>query len=296
MKESYDSMKQVLEKLKYSEHNWKICGDLKIVCMLLGQQGGYTKYLCFLCLWGSRAKKDHWVKQYWSKRTEFVVGEYEPLVKPETVLLPPLHIKPGLMKQFVKALDKEGDCFKYLCVKFPAITEEKLRAVYSMDLRYDDCWMIQPSSVQCNHQNWMHGMHLQRWWSIFLAIPKLAITESWWANCFKLFRYLGPIWVWKYTSCIAMWIIFLTILVQWARSKENGSIRTSKRWKRYHLYWSDSMIADYCWCMIRECRDTTYSWRAKKKENSCLRYVPSFRFVKLLALFCFISWTYISNG
>ena len=132
MKESYDSMKQVLEKLKYSEHNWKICGDLKIVCMLLGQQGGYTRYPCFLCLWDSRAKEDHWVKQCWPKRTEFVVGEknikYEPLVKPEIVLLPPLHIKLGLMKQFVKTLDKEGDCFKYLCVKFSAITEGKLKA------------------------------------------------------------------------------------------------------------------------------------------------------------------------
>ena len=39
MKQSYNSMKQVLEKLKYSENNWKICRDLKIMCMLLGQQG-----------------------------------------------------------------------------------------------------------------------------------------------------------------------------------------------------------------------------------------------------------------
>ena len=58
MKESYDSMKQVFEKLKYSEHNWKICTVLKIVCMLPGQQGGCTKYPCFLCLWDSRAKKE----------------------------------------------------------------------------------------------------------------------------------------------------------------------------------------------------------------------------------------------
>ena len=57
MKESYDSMKQVFEKLKYSEHNWKICTVLKIVCMLPGQQGGYTKYPCLLCLWDIRAKK-----------------------------------------------------------------------------------------------------------------------------------------------------------------------------------------------------------------------------------------------
>ena len=75
MKKTYDSMKQVLEKLKYSEHNWKIFGDLKIVCMLLGQQGGYSRHPCFLCLWDSRAKKDHCVKQDWPKRTELVVRE-----------------------------------------------------------------------------------------------------------------------------------------------------------------------------------------------------------------------------
>ena len=72
------------------------------------------------------------MKQNWPKRTKFIVGkkniEYEPLVKLEKVLLPPLQIKLGLMKQFVKALDKDGDCFKYLCVKCPAITKEKLKA------------------------------------------------------------------------------------------------------------------------------------------------------------------------
>ena len=74
-------------------------------------------------------------------------------------------------------------------------------------------------------------MDLQRWWPIFLAIPKLRITDFWWATCFKLSRCLGAIWEWQYTYCIAMWIIFLTILVQWERRKENDSIRTSKRWK-----------------------------------------------------------------
>ena len=57
MKESYDSVKQLLQKLKYSEHNWEICGDLKIVCMLLGLQGGYTKYPCFICLRDCRGKR-----------------------------------------------------------------------------------------------------------------------------------------------------------------------------------------------------------------------------------------------
>ena len=32
------------------------------------------------------------------------------------------------MKQFVKALEKDGDCFKYICMKFPGLTIEKLKA------------------------------------------------------------------------------------------------------------------------------------------------------------------------
>ena len=32
------------------------------------------------------------------------------------------------MKQFVKELNKDGNCFKYICTKFPASTIEKLKA------------------------------------------------------------------------------------------------------------------------------------------------------------------------
>ena len=33
-----------------------ICGDLKVVAMLLGQQNGFTKFLCFLCEWDSSTR------------------------------------------------------------------------------------------------------------------------------------------------------------------------------------------------------------------------------------------------
>ena len=32
------------------------------------------------------------------------------------------------MKQFVKALDKKGECFKYLCTKFSRLTYQKIKA------------------------------------------------------------------------------------------------------------------------------------------------------------------------
>ena len=37
-----------------------------------------------------------------------------PLADPKNVLLPPLHIKLGLMKCFVRAKDHQGSRFKYL--------------------------------------------------------------------------------------------------------------------------------------------------------------------------------------
>jgi hypothetical protein len=36
------------------------------------------------------------------------------LVKRNRIILPPLHVKLGIMKQFVKALDNDGECFAYL--------------------------------------------------------------------------------------------------------------------------------------------------------------------------------------
>ena len=55
---------------------------------------------------------------------------YEPLVPCDKIIFPPLHIKLGLMKQFVKALDKERACFGYICKAFPGVTIEQLKNGY----------------------------------------------------------------------------------------------------------------------------------------------------------------------
>ncbi|XP_017466776.1 PREDICTED: uncharacterized protein LOC108359425 isoform X2 [Rhagoletis zephyria] len=54
--------------------------------------------------------------------------KWEPLVDPQKVLMPPLHIKLGLIKQFVKALDKNSSAFKYLQDLFPKLSEAKVTA------------------------------------------------------------------------------------------------------------------------------------------------------------------------
>ena len=54
---------------------------------------------------------------------------HEPLMPKDKIIFPHLHIKLGLMKQYVKALDKdEHYFFRYLCSTLPGRSKEKLKA------------------------------------------------------------------------------------------------------------------------------------------------------------------------
>ena len=107
LKEKYDPIKQVMKQITDVYHYWVIYVDLKMVNFLLGQQSGYTKFPYFLCLWDSRAKDQHYVKKDWPLRTESIPGDKNliayPLVPRDKIIFSLLHVKLGLMKQFVEA-------------------------------------------------------------------------------------------------------------------------------------------------------------------------------------------------
>ena len=117
------------ERLSMSK--WKLCGDLKVVALLLGMQLGYTKYCCFLCQWDSQDKKNHYVIKMWPKWASLTPGEKNvvspPLVLPEKIYLPPLHIKLGLMKNYVQGMDEAGRRFDYVRNKFPNVSDAKIK-------------------------------------------------------------------------------------------------------------------------------------------------------------------------
>ena len=73
-------------------------------------------------MWDSRADSVHYTQRDWSVRENLQPGsrnvKSQPLVNTDDILLPPLHIKLGLMKNFVKALDKEGKAFSHLHQRF----------------------------------------------------------------------------------------------------------------------------------------------------------------------------------
>ena len=140
LKETYESMELVLVKIKYEEHQWQICGDLKVVALILRLQlGSKFKFTTksVLCEWDSRARTDHYVKREWSKRQSLEPGVKNVIhvaqVERSKILLPPLHIKLGLMKNFVKALDAAA--FKYLTSKFPKLSLQKVPVLSNMQRR-----------------------------------------------------------------------------------------------------------------------------------------------------------------
>ena len=69
--------------------------------------------MCFLCLWDSRDDTN----QVRKPRENLTVGRFNlkhiPPVNPENILPPSLHIKLGLMKTFVKAMNHDGAAFMY---------------------------------------------------------------------------------------------------------------------------------------------------------------------------------------
>ena len=71
MKETYENMRNLLQAIKYEQFQWSICADLKVIAILTGLQGGYTKHCCFLCHWDSRAKDQYTITK-WPPRKQLV--------------------------------------------------------------------------------------------------------------------------------------------------------------------------------------------------------------------------------
>ena len=127
IKENYPNVKALLDALNYAQYEWDVIGDFKMVAFLMGLQGGFTKFTCFLCLWDSRNTSLHYKVKNWPTRSSYDVGIHNvklaPLVDAKKVLFPPLHIKLGLIKQCVKKMNPEGETFKHIQELFSKLSE-----------------------------------------------------------------------------------------------------------------------------------------------------------------------------
>lgn len=236
-------------------------------------QGGYTKYPCFLCLWESRSDTKHFEQYEWEPRKSFRPG-YEnviakPLIDRTNILLPPLHIKLGLMKNFVKAMDKNSNAFLYIQKTFPHISDAKLLA-----------GIFDGPQIRClikdsEFENTMTQIEKRAWTAFkaitcnFLGKRRSPDFKDIVRNLLESFKELG--------ARMSVKLHFLASHLDYFPnncsdySEEQGErfhqdIRTME--ERYQGRWDINMMADYCWCLKRD--ESTTSHKRKSIKSSFL--------------------------
>lgn len=272
MKESYVNMQLLLDSINYNGHQWLICGDLKVIAILLGMQLGYTKFCCFLCEWDSRARSDHYKRKVWPSRKSLDPGtksvQHSPLVDPKKVLLPPLHIKLGLVKNFVKAMNRDGEAFKYLKEKFPRLSEAKIKEGVFIGPQ------IRALLKDEHFHQILRGFEKNAWKSFELVVENFLGNKK--ADNYKELVTRLLLAYQKLGCNMSLKIHFLHSHLDFfpdncgAVSDEHGErfhqdISTMEN--RYQRKWSPAMLADYCWTVVRDAPDVEYKRQAKKKRT-----------------------------
>lgn len=275
MKESYENISSILHAINYKAYNWKISADLKLIAILLGLQGGYTKYCCFLCLWDSRARAQHYKKKVWPKRSNFVPGERNiqnsSLVDPMNVLLPPMHIKLGLMKNFVKSLDKEGHGFSYLRKIFSKMSDAKLKEGVFVGPQIRKVFKDQ------NFENSLNTIELKAWTSFkkvaqnFLGNIKAKNYRVLVSNLLNSYEKQGVNMSLKIHMLHSHLNYFPSNLGDLSDEQgERFHQEMLKLEKRYQGRWDPKMLGEYCWKLQRD-KKTTYKRKSTFATNKCTK-------------------------
>ena len=255
MKETYDNLKIILQKIQYDKPKWCICGDLKVSGILLGQQSGLTKTPCFLCLWDSRDRVKHYKNHKWPERKNNVIAT--PLVDPKEVLISPLHIKLGVMKQFVKALDKDGKCLKFMERKFPRKSYAKLKKdIFDgpeiRKMMADDQFISSMTKIE--KAAWLSFKEvIVNFFGNRRSLNYKVIVSKMVEN----FGKMGCVMNYKLHFLHNHLDSFPENYGDYSEEQgEHFHQDVKVMEKRYQGRWDTSMLSDYCWMLKRDCKTT----------------------------------------
>ena len=187
----------------------------------------------------------------------------DPLVDRDRILFPPLHIELGLIKQFTKALDKNGD----LCRAFPGLTMEKLK------VGIFDGPQIRQLIRDPEFENSMNEVELEAW-KAFVMVVKNFLGNNKARNYAELFY--NMLTTFRNLSCnmsIKMHHLFLHM----DRFPENLGSMSDEQGKKFHQdlkemekryqgRWDAVMMADYCWNLKRDLPAAEHSRSSKKRK------------------------------
>ena len=218
-------------------------------------------------MWDSRDRKSHYIQADWPARnlnyseTKNVVAE--PLVDTKDVLIPPLHIKLGLMKNFVKGMNREGQAFKYLREKFSRLSDAKVKEGIFVgpqirqlvkDPAFDLVLKGKEKEAWEALKRVMHGFLGNKRDDNYTQLVTVLLQKYHQLGCNMSLKihFLHSHFDFFPPSCGAV-------------SDEHGErfhqdISVMER--RYQGRWNEAMLADYCWFV---CRDAPELTRGKPK-------------------------------
>ena len=207
----------------------------------------------------------------WPDRESMIVRQKnviaEPLVDRSRIIFPPLHIKLGLMKQFVKALDKDGDCFKYICDAFPGLSvEKKMVGVFDgpqiRKLLKDDQFLTSMNQLEANA------------WTSFVSVIKDFLGNHKAENYVELVdKMLENFKELNVNMSIKVHFLY-SHLDKFPENLGSVSDEQGERFhqdmrdmeERYQGRWDAHMMADYCWSIARDNPNLAHKRRSLKQS------------------------------
>ena len=180
--------------------------------------------------------------------------QHVPLVYHKNILLPPLRIKLGLMKNFVKAIDKiNSNGYAYLCEKFSKISSAKMKAGIFIGPQ------IREVMKDPNFEKTLTVKEKRAWQSFkwlcenFLGNVRSPSFESGVEDLLDAYKEMG--------CRLSLKMHFLHSHLDFfpenlgAVSDEQGErfhqdIQSMEA--RYQGFWNEGMMGDYCWMLYRD--------------------------------------------
>ena len=210
----------------------------------------------------------HLVKRIRQSGSHSVVAD--PLVKLHQILLPPIHIKLGLIKNFIKVINKESPAFAFIKQTFPQVSDAKMNAGFFNGLRIR-------SLMKDEYVNGFMSETERNAWQAFISVVN------------NFFDFLGNKNRSEYVLIVqelkqsfealgarmSLKIHFLRSHLDYFPdncgdySKQQGErlhqdIRIME--ERYQGRWEIKTLVDYCWCLKRDLPGEKHKGKSLKKS------------------------------
>ena len=181
------------------------------------------------------------------------------------VLLPPFHIKLGLMKNFVKALHKNGAAFQHLSTVFPGLSAAKLKEGIFVRPQ------IREVLKDTNFEEFLKLKELRAWEAFksvssgFLGNTRVPDYQACIEKLLKSYEDMG--------CRMSLKIHFLHSHLNFfppnlgAVSDEHGERfhqDITKMESNYQGKWNPGMMGDFCWMLLRDIPEAKYTRSSKK--------------------------------